>query len=105
MPLSPLIAIDTVEVFDAAGLATPLAAQAIEVDSDERSAADLLSRYAAARAGRGTASRSIFAPATALVAEDVPAPLRLAIKIIVARWFENRGDVAGEQSSLPKRSR
>ena len=25
-------------------------------------------------------------------AEDVPAPLRQAVRLIVARWFENRGD-------------
>ena len=37
------------------------------------------------------------------LAEDVPAPLRLAIKVIVARWFENRGDVAG--SNLPPKPR
>ena len=32
--------------------------------------------------------------------EDVPEPLRLAIKMLVARWFENRGDIVGEQTLL-----
>jgi hypothetical protein len=31
----------------------------------------------------------------------VPEPLRLAVKILVARWFENRGDIAGEQILPP----
>jgi uncharacterized phiE125 gp8 family phage protein len=31
----------------------------------------------------------------------VPDPLRLAMKIMVAYWFENRGDVAGAQSLPP----
>ena len=35
-------------------------------------------------------------------AEEVPATLRLAVKILVARWFENRGDVAGEQILPPE---
>jgi uncharacterized phiE125 gp8 family phage protein len=35
-------------------------------------------------------------------AESVPEPLRLAVKLLVARWFENRGDVAGEQTLPPE---
>jgi uncharacterized phiE125 gp8 family phage protein len=30
--------------------------------------------------------------------DAIPDPLRLAVKMMVARWFENRGDIAGEQS-------
>jgi uncharacterized phiE125 gp8 family phage protein len=33
---------------------------------------------------------------------DVPEPLRLAIKMLVARWFENRGDILGEQTLPPE---
>ena len=32
----------------------------------------------------------------------MPASLRLAIKILVAHWFENRGDLAGEQILPPE---
>jgi uncharacterized phiE125 gp8 family phage protein len=32
----------------------------------------------------------------------VPASLRLAIRILVAHWFENRGDVVGEQILPPE---
>jgi uncharacterized phiE125 gp8 family phage protein len=51
------------------------------------------------RAGPATASSSRCWPGTA---EAVPAGLRLAIKILVAHWFENRGDVAGEQILPPE---
>lgn len=34
--------------------------------------------------------------------EAVPAPLKLAIRILVAHWFENRGDVIGEQILPPE---
>lgn len=97
LPLSPLIAIDKVEVFDATGLATPLAAQAIEVDSDDDPPRIFfLDTPPPGRSRHGIAVD--FRAGYGALAEDVPAPLRLAIKVIVARWFENRGDVAGEQS-------
>jgi uncharacterized phiE125 gp8 family phage protein len=32
--------------------------------------------------------------------ESVPEPLRLAIRRLVARWFENRGDVASPDGPL-----
>ena len=32
----------------------------------------------------------------------MPAPLRLAIRMLVARWFENRGDILGEQTLPPE---
>jgi uncharacterized phiE125 gp8 family phage protein len=34
--------------------------------------------------------------------DAVPATLRLAIRILVAHWFENRGDVIGEQILPPE---
>jgi uncharacterized phiE125 gp8 family phage protein len=97
LPLSPLIAIDKVEVFDAAGVATPLAREAIEVDSDDDPPRIFfLHTPAPGRSRHGIAIE--FRAGYGALAEDVPAPLRLAIKVIVARWFENRGDVAGEPS-------
>ena len=96
-PFRPLIAIDKVEVFDAAGLATPLAADAIEVDATDDPPRIYLSRYAAARPVAAR-HRGGFSRRLRRSRGGCAGPLRLAIKMIVARWFENRGDVAGEQS-------
>ena len=100
LPLSPVIAIDKVEMFDAAGLATQLAADAYALDPTLDPPRLMLRQAlpsAASSSGLAVAFRAGFGP----VPEDVPATLRLALKIIVARWFENRGDVAGEQT-LPR---
>jgi uncharacterized phiE125 gp8 family phage protein len=97
LPLSPLIAIDKVEVFDAAGIGATMPADAIEVDSfEDPPHVAFISPPAPGRARHGIAIdfRAGFGPTP----EDVPEPLRLALKIIAARWFENRGDVVGEQS-------
>ena len=34
--------------------------------------------------------------------QAVPAPLRLAIRMLAARWFENRGDLLGQQTLPPE---
>ena len=34
--------------------------------------------------------------------DAVPATLKLAIRILVAHWFEHRGDMAGEQILPPE---
>lgn len=100
LPVSPLIAVDGIKVFDAAGIAVDIPAAVIESDraSDPprlRVADPPLPGQPRngividCRAGYGTAP------------DAVPAPLRLAIKMLVARWFENRGDGAGEQALPP----
>jgi uncharacterized phiE125 gp8 family phage protein len=97
LPLSPLIAVETVETFDAGGIPTPVPLDAIEVDSLEDP--PRLCFVSVPQPGRSRQGIAInFRAGYGDGADDVPAPLRLAIKIIVARWFENRGDIAGEQS-------
>jgi uncharacterized phiE125 gp8 family phage protein len=101
LPLSPLIAIDKVEVFDAAGIATPLAAEAIEVDNlQDPPEVRFLLTPPPGKTSHGIAVD--FSAGYGPTPDEVPATLRLALKIIVARWFENRGDVAGEQSLPPE---
>ena len=98
LPLSPLIAVTRVAVADGAGDLVDLPVTA----ADAEAAADPPRiRIAASapepgsdRAGIAIEASFGYGPAP----ESVPEPLRLAIKILVARWFENRGDIAGEQS-------
>ncbi|MEE1654876.1 head-tail connector protein [Microvirga sp. CF3062] len=96
LPLAPLIAVDAVRITDAAGVATELPDDAFEADAlsdpprivvaDAPEPGKSCNGISIAlRAGFGTA------------AEAVPATLKLAIRILVAHWFENRGDVLGEQ--------
>jgi uncharacterized phiE125 gp8 family phage protein len=97
LPVSPVIAVDAVRVFDADGIATDLAPDGFETDSlSDPPRVWFVETPSPGRARHGIAIdvRAGFGPAP----HDVPATLRLAIKIVVARWFENRGDVVSERA-------
>jgi len=101
LPLSPLIAVERIAVTDAAGTAVDLPAGAYYTDlaSDPPRVAILDPvQPGRARNGISIALRAGYGT----MAEAVPATLRLAIRILVAHWFENRGDVVGEQILPPE---
>ena len=101
LPLSPLIAVERIAVTDAAGTAVDLPSDAFEADlmSDPPRIVVL----DPVQPGRTRNGISIDLRAGyGATAEAVPATLRLAIRILVAHWFENRGDVAGEQILPPE---
>ncbi|WP_112663106.1 head-tail connector protein [Microvirga flavescens] len=101
LPLSPLIAVTRVQVFDALGIASDAPAGAFEVEA----LSDPPRIFLTNAPDPGRARNGIFIDLRAGYGADpgaVPAPLRLAVKILVARWFENRGDVAGEQMMPPE---
>ncbi|MEE1611225.1 head-tail connector protein [Microvirga sp. CF3016] len=101
LPLSPLIAVDGITVTDAAGNATEVPASAFE--SDVLSDPPRIVVVGAPEPGRPRNGISIALRAGHGTApEVVPAPLKLAIRILVAHWFENRGDVIGEQILPPE---
>ena len=101
LPIAPLIAVDGITVTDEAGNLSDVPASAFEADgiSDPP-------RIAVAGApepgkpcnGISIALRAGYGSSP----EAVPATLKLAIRILVAHWFENRGDVAGEQFLPPE---
>jgi uncharacterized phiE125 gp8 family phage protein len=101
LPLSPLISVESIKVFDANGAAASVAAGAI--DSDRFSDPPRIAVPDAPEPGRTRNGILIEVLAGyGGAAEAVPEGLRLAIKILVAHWFENRGDVAGEQTLPPE---
>jgi len=101
LPLSPLIAVESIKVFAAAGAAAEIAPAAIESDAladPPRVAVPDAPEPGRARNGIVIALKVGYGAAP----EAVPATLRLAVRILVAHWFENRGDVAGEQILPPE---
>lgn len=94
LPLSPVIAVDTVEVRDPAGAAHALTAGAyrIAVASDP---ARLIIDTSAPEPGITPGGIAIeFRAGFGGTAAAVPEPLRHAVRLLVARWFEHRGDDA-----------
>jgi uncharacterized phiE125 gp8 family phage protein len=101
LPLAPVIAVDRVALIGAQGQESDLPPGAYDPDllADPPRLVVAAPAPAPGRDRRGIVIdlRAGFGPAP----EDVPAPLRLALKILVARWFENRGDIAGAQDLPP----
>jgi uncharacterized phiE125 gp8 family phage protein len=101
LPLSPLIAVDAIRITDASGAATQLPDGAFDADAlsdPPRIIVKNAPEPGKSRNGISIELRAGFGAA----ADAVPATLKLAIRILVAHWFENRGDVAGEQILPPE---
>ena len=103
LPLGAFISLDAIRVYDAFNVATPLAASTWYVDAQPGSAR-LQFTAAPRQPGRAIAGIEIdvtvgFGPA----ASNVPEALRLAMRMLVARWFEARGDAAADtgQAQIP----
>jgi uncharacterized phiE125 gp8 family phage protein len=94
LPLSPLIAIEEIRVVDAAGATAVLAPALYRFDA----AADpprLLVEAAAPQPGRAPHGIAVdVRVGYGAAPEDVPAPLRQAVRLLAAHWFEHRGDDA-----------
>jgi uncharacterized phiE125 gp8 family phage protein len=101
LPVAPLLGVDRIKVFNAAGDATEFEASVIETDPASDPPCIIVSDAPSpgkARNGIEVELRAGFGASP----DAVPATLKLAIKLLVAHWFENRGDVVGEQILPPQ---
>lgn len=102
LPLSPVRQLVAARVFDGAGLPQPVPVEALVLEPGNDP--PVLRRLAALPApGRAYAGIEIDVLAGYGAAPaQVPAPLLQAIRMLVARWFEQRGDVvARDGEALP----
>jgi len=100
----PLREITAIRVFDADG--APHLLDVDDFDLDAASAPAVLSFVRGAPMAPGRLAAGIEVDITAgygEAADDVPEPLRQAIRMLVAHWYENRGVIAasGEVASMP----
>ncbi|MBD2748048.1 phage head-tail connector protein [Microvirga sp. BT688] len=101
LPLSPLIAVDAIRITDASGATAELPDDSFEADGLSEPPRIIVKD--APEPGRPRYGISIALRAGyGATLEAVPATLKLAIRILVAHWFENRGDVIGEQILPPE---
>ncbi|MGO4388861.1 head-tail connector protein [Microvirga sp. 2YAF29] len=101
LPISPVMAVDAIAVLDASEAETELSEASYEFDGAGDPPSIVVTDAPApgkARNGISIALRAGHGSAP----DAVPATLKLAIKILVAHWFENRGDVVGEQIMPPE---
>ena len=93
LPLAPLQTVAAVSVFDAAGVAHALPASNYFVDASPE-AARLAFLTQPPQPGRAIAGIAIdVVVGYGASPSSVPEPLRHAIRMLVTRWFESRGDV------------
>lgn len=101
LPLAPVSAVSAVRVIDGQGSAETVPGTAYRLEL-QRSPPTLVLTAPVADPGRSSNGIEIdltcgYGPAAA----DVPEPLRHAIRLLVARWFENRGDAVSADAPLP----
>ncbi len=98
LPLSPLIALERVELRDELGawndLDLALFDASPEADPPRIRVAAAVPEPGQPHGGIAIELKAGFGP----TAQAIPEPLRQAVRMLVARWFENRGDLAGPQA-------
>ena len=95
---APLAALDAVRVHDDSG-ATGLDLQSFVVD--KAGSQLVFAPWAMAQPGRAAAGIEVDITAGyGDAASDVPEPLRHAVRLLIAHWYENRG-IAGPGGTLP----
>ncbi len=100
----PLIQVNAIGVYDAAGMLQMLDVDDFSIDTVSAPAILAFERGAVPVPGRPNGGIEIDIEAGyGDVATDVPEPLRQAIRLLVAHWYENRRIIAasGEVASLP----
>jgi uncharacterized phiE125 gp8 family phage protein len=103
LPLAPLQSITTIRVYDSNDAAQTLAASGFRVDASPNHARlDFIDMPPSP--GRELAGIEIdLEVGYGAQAAEVPEPLRQAMRLLVTRWFENRGDVESDSrgNALP----
>lgn len=97
-PLAPLRQVTAARVYDLGGVARAVDTQAFIVEPETIA----LVPWAITQPGRIAAGIEIDVTiGYGVAAADVPEPLRQAIRLLLAHWYENRGGVAREGVALP----
>jgi uncharacterized phiE125 gp8 family phage protein len=93
VPVSPLIQIVAARVFNASGIASTVALSSLEANSlsDPPQIAIVGPVMVTGRARSGVEIDISCGYGSAI--GNIPEPLRQAIRLLVARWYDNRGDI------------
>jgi uncharacterized phiE125 gp8 family phage protein len=93
LPLAPVLSVESVRLMPRLGLALSLGSDLYRLDLSG-DPARLLIDVSTVQPQPGDRLDIDLTAGFGPVPETVPAPLRLAIRRLVARWFESRGDAA-----------
>lgn len=96
LPLSPVRSITAIRVFPLAGPAQTLSADIYALDQDLGTARLLFNATPPAPGRLRDGFEIDLVAGFSDTPAGVPAPLRQAMRILIARWYENRGDVEAD---------
>jgi uncharacterized phiE125 gp8 family phage protein len=100
--LAPVRDVIAARIFDAAGVAHSIDLQAFVVDTASAPGIIGFAPWSMPAPGRSTAGIELDVTAGyGNTAADVPEPLRQAIRLLVAHWYENRAIAAEGVAALP----
>ncbi|MCA0423657.1 MAG: head-tail connector protein [Proteobacteria bacterium] len=101
LPLGPVLALDAVRLIDAQGAAMPLPLAAFRLDGNRQPPLiETIAMVPAPVLARGGIEIDVTCGFGANP-DDVPEALRQAMRLLIAHWFENRGDAAS-RNALPE---
>ena len=99
IPAAPFQSITGIRIYDTTGIAQPLPASLWTLDANPE-AARLMFATNPPAPGRAMAGIEVdVALGYGATPASVPDPLRQAIRMLVARWYENRGDANADSSA------
>ena len=101
LPLSPILSLDAVRILSASAEPITLASGLVRLDDVADPARLVLDASVARPAGDDIRLSVDLTAGFGATATAVPEPLRLAIRRLVAGWFEARGDTRPSGSGLP----
>jgi uncharacterized phiE125 gp8 family phage protein len=100
IPVAPLISVDTVTIYDPDGDPVVVDPDDYQVDAVSVPGRLILSANAPAAVGRAVNGIEIDVTAGyGAAAGDVPSPLRQAVMMLIAHWYEHRGAVGHDLAS------
>ena len=101
VPVAPLISVDAVRIYDAEGEPNLVDSDDYEVDSAAVPGRLVLAATAPSPVGRAVNGIEIDVTAGyGATTLDVPSPLRHAVMMLVAHWYEHRGAVGHDLAVL-----
>jgi uncharacterized phiE125 gp8 family phage protein len=98
----PLVSLDAARVYRSDGTTLAIDTDAFALDTVAAPARLIFARGALPAPERAASGVEIDITCGYGNAEDVPEPLRQAVRLLVAHWYENRGLIGGEVAILPQ---
>lgn len=101
IPLSPLRNIEEIKIYDRNNIAVTVSPQNYFVDASPGTARVFFTGAQPQPERRIAGIEIAGSFGFGVTPDEVPDPIRLALRMLAARWYENRGDATADSAGLP----